>query len=618
MESAKKLALFYARVSTENEGQDTSVENQLQAGTNFFNTNPIYELAEPIDTYVERESGKSDLRPRYDAMLHKIAECGNIHYIVVKDLKRLSRSSEVSLEFKTFCKVYGVKLILLSNGGQEYDPNAESNRLLYNIESAINEEYVHNQSKLARLSHAQKMESKRLNRNNITFGYAWDFEKKEIVIDEEKAAIVREIFDMYVFNNMGPAQIAKAIAKKYGLSVAIGTVSKWLAETAYVGVFCMNKKGSELGVGHGQKTRRFNNPREEWVEVERPDLQIVDSRVFELAQMIREHRQVEGGISKTGRGKEFYQARFRGSHLFSSKVYCAECGYSYVHYWCNSAKTISAYLDSFMRKNNDPVKVCDNKDYSRIYESTLEGITIAAINGYIENYKECFPLLIESIQEAIKQTPEQKLQITSLERRLKATITKRDRCRERYIDEENKTIREELNKRLEQLIEEVKDIERQIEILAGEQKEKEVQGIEGRMAEIMAVLNDLQNLKSIDRDIVQSFIQRIEISKDGVVKVILCGGTIQLAETKTWNERGQANKKPVPSFTYGEIEYSFDYRLFAEYVKNVDFQTSGVERLLPLFTYKVPIRNSNYLVKSRSKYMKCGDFKIDVIVLLSV
>ena len=605
----KKRALFYDRVSTLNTEQDTSVENQLQLCIDFLESHPEFELAEPIDTYVERVSGKNDLREQYDALLKRIASDGDIHYIMVKDLKRLSRSSEVSLEFKTFCKVYDVKLILLGNrGAEEYDPNAEGTRLIYSIEAAINEEYVHNQSRLGRLSHKQKMQAKRLNRNNITFGYNWDDDQKDIVIDSEKAMIVREVFDYYVFGGLGASKIANKIAENHGVVVATNTITNWLCETAYVGIFHMNKKGSVLGVGHGQKTKRFMNDKSEWVSVERPDLRIVPQDIFDLAQAIRQDRLAAGGKNSKG----IRQAYFRGNHLFSAKVYCKECGNSYIHYWCNQKKTIGAYKDSFGIKNHDPEKSCTNTEYGRIYENQLEAVSLASINGYIENNKECIPVLIDVLRTVLKKSPSEESKIISLKKRLKSVSVKRDKCRERYIEEENRQMKEDLHARYQQLVEEIEDIERQLKALSSEEKVEKVNIVEKRMKEIESVLAELQNLKALDRDIIESFIKRIEIDKAGEIDILLYGTGIKCFEVTSWNER-QANNKPVSSIISKGVEYSFAQETYLDFI--TDNCCDDIGRM-PLFSYVILAKNDAVSLRSKSVFMYQREFNILVNVYM--
>ena len=103
-----------------------------------------------------------------------------------------------------------------------------------------------------------------------------------------------------MFSGFGASRIADEIAERYGIVVATNTITKWLCETVYVGVFHMNKKGSVLGVGHGQKTKSFFRDKSEWISVERPDLRIVAQDIFELAQEIRQNRLIEGVKNKKG------------------------------------------------------------------------------------------------------------------------------------------------------------------------------------------------------------------------------------------------------------------------------------------------------------------------------
>ena len=84
--------------------QTNSLENQRRLASDYIKRHAEeLELAEPLGTYSERESGKSDVRKRYSAMLDRLEE-GDISYILVKDLKRLNRSSESSAKLRSLCK----------------------------------------------------------------------------------------------------------------------------------------------------------------------------------------------------------------------------------------------------------------------------------------------------------------------------------------------------------------------------------------------------------------------------------------------------------------------------------------------------------------------------------
>ena len=57
-----KKAVYYERVSTLNDEQTNSLENQRKLCEDFLKKHSEIILAEPIDSYTERVSGKSDLR----------------------------------------------------------------------------------------------------------------------------------------------------------------------------------------------------------------------------------------------------------------------------------------------------------------------------------------------------------------------------------------------------------------------------------------------------------------------------------------------------------------------------------------------------------------------------
>ncbi len=143
-------------------------------------------------------------------------------------------------------------------------------------------------------------------------------------------------------------------------------------------------------------------------------------------------------------------------------------------------------------------------------------------------------------------------------------------------------------------------------------REQEIDFIEKRMNEIEVVVAELQNLEGLDRDIVDSFIKRIEIAKDGTINVLLYGTGIKSFNVTSWNER-QANKKPVSSFVCKDIEYSFNQELYMDLVeceKNKDV------RNILLFSYIFYMRNNEIPSKCDSLYMRKEDNNVLVRVFI--
>ncbi len=592
-------ALYYERVSTTHEEQANSLENQRDMCEKYLKRHPEIQLAEPIDRYSEQISGKSDERPKYQEMMKRV-ERGDISYIMVKDLKRISRSSEVSAQLKNTAKKYGFKFILLSTGSV-YDPNANDTRLMYGFESLLAEETVYRQSEYGHIAHRQKCENRRLNRNNVTFGYRWDNDKKDIVVDDEKVEIIRTIFDMYVFQDSGIQEIRKYLAAN-DLYYSAKTVSKWLMETAYVGVFHINKMGSELGVGSGQKTKRFRNPKDEWVPVERPDLAIIDKEIFDLAQKIRESRQHYYEADKNG----VSQGRFRGSHLFSAKVFCAECGYPYVHNYADRKQTIGIYKDSFSMRRKNALEKCENKDFYRIYEDDLKEIVVTAINGLIHNHTECFDLLLSVVEEVLTDENSYNEHLTAKEAELKKLSKKAEKTKAAYIEAPG-SLKAALAEDYEKISNQIIETKAEIEDIKGSLKDKE--GIREQLIKIKAAIDTWRVIDKdmINRKMVEIFINRIVVQSNGNIEVILNTGEIQNYSLPESSKKERNSEKGSFFNVEKDILYEYSREQYEERIRTLVEEiliNRNSEVKLLLFSYSI-VQNGSC---EKTKQKECNVF----------
>lgn len=541
-------ALYYERVSTVHDEQLESLENQRKLCEGYLKRHPEIKLAEPIDTYSERVSGKSDARPKYQEMMKRLSQ-RDIDFILVKDLKRLNRSTEVAAQLKSLSKTYNFKFILLATA-QIYDPNAEDTRMMYGFESLVNEEVVFRQSEYGRIAHQQKCEAKRLNANNCTFGYKWSKEVNDIVIDVEQAEVIRELFERYVFRDCGVKELRKYLATR-NLFYSAVTVNKWLQETAYIGIFHINKKGSELGVGAGQKTKRYMNPKEDWISVERQELAIVNKDLFDLAQKIRASRQTYYECDKNG----VQQARFKGKHIFSAKIYCGECGSPFVHGYADRKRTIGIYRDSYSIRAKNALEKCSNVDHQRIYEEDLKEITLTAINGLIQDNPECFDMVISLVEQVFRDESSHVKQISKKEKELKRLIKQAEKTKDAYMDASG-AIKQALEKDYEKLDVDISSIRKEISAL--EECERDESRIRNQIEKIKEAVKRWEKLEfdMIDKRIVEAFIYKIIIHQHGVIEVVMNSNQIQKYELNKDNKR-KGNSSTSSSFY---IEKDIAYR----------------------------------------------------------
>ena len=314
----KYLCVEYARVSTANEGQKESCANQISLCDEYVKNHP--ELC-VVERYIDDAlTGANDIRPQYQGLLQRIQQ-GDIRYIIAKSTNRLCRSTEVDGQLQKICREHDVMIIFLDEN-QIFNPFDGDAVTVHSIKVIFDQQYVYTQSKNGRIAHKQKCDKKILNASDVRYGYKWDYENNCMAIDEEQARIVRKMFEWYVFGGLGVTEIARKLAElgvygqKSGKILSANTVTSRLTDSSYKGVFYLNKKGSKLNIGVGAKKITFERPKEEWVPV--PGPAIISEELFDLAQRVREERR--GVYDKPS--KKSVQARFKGTHLFSGKIFC--------------------------------------------------------------------------------------------------------------------------------------------------------------------------------------------------------------------------------------------------------------------------------------------------------
>ena len=589
-----EYAVFYARVSTKKEEQEESLENQNSLKEIYLKSHPNIKC---IAEYSEQVSGKSDLRPEYQKMIER-AKDPLVKYIMVKDTKRLYRSSAVAYEFKETLKKYGLKLILLSTG-QISDPNANDigTQMMFGIESVLNEEVVQRQSNYGRVTHQLKCERKILNRNNITFGYAWDDVNKEIYINEEEARIIRKMFDLYVFQGYGAKALEKYFEMK-GYPRSAQTIRKYLEETAYIGIFHLNKKSSVLGIGKGAKTKRFTNPKEEWVPVERPELAIVDEEIFELAQRMRESKR---GLYKQGENVP-RQVWFSGTHIFSGKLFCGMCSRSYIHKIKeNYGKHISVYVHRVHRKKEITEERCLNP-YRTVYEEDLIDITRRSINGLIQKNQDCFSLILPAIQKAMQEDDGVEKEKADIRKRIRKEEKNKSKLLEVYMKAEGE-MKDDINVQYNEKAKQIKELKKELEKYDNVRiKQEEMQD------KLMSIRERIQQLKgtgvvNVDRRVADIFISQIILYGNGVMDFRL----------NNLDEREKLLPEVLEKIEQQEI--TKPENILLEPVNDViniggEMKKSQLD-IMPVFRFSVNYQNGKQTRKSIKR-------KFDVIVNLAV
>ena len=186
----------YARVSSETEMQDNSLENQIIYFTNHIRSNPKYHF---IGVYSDKgKTGtKMDSRPGFMKLI-RYALDGKVDLIYCKSISRFARNVVDTVETVRKLKAAGVRVIFEREGIDTGDIQSEF--LLVTL-SALAEEESRGISENLNWSYAKRFEKGEPVFMRI-LGYTKDKDKAWIIVEEE-AEIVREAFNEYL-NGLSP------------------------------------------------------------------------------------------------------------------------------------------------------------------------------------------------------------------------------------------------------------------------------------------------------------------------------------------------------------------------------------------------------------------------------
>ena len=209
----EQITALYARLSQEDalDGDSNSIVNQKAvlskyAADNGF-SNPVFFIDDGV-------SGVTFDRPNFNRMIAEI-EAGNVGTVIVKDMSRLGRDYlKVGYYTEIFLVERDVRYIAINDGVD----SAKGDNDFTPFRNLFNDFYAKDTSKKVRaIKKAQGMAGEHLTKP--PYGYKGDpNDKKQWIVDEEAAAVVKRIFDLCVAGK-GPMQIAKILKTEKTLTV---------------------------------------------------------------------------------------------------------------------------------------------------------------------------------------------------------------------------------------------------------------------------------------------------------------------------------------------------------------------------------------------------------------
>ena len=413
----EEITALYCRLSQDDkqEGDSNSIINQKKILKKYALDRGYTNIQFYIDDGV---SGTTFNRAGFQSMIADV-ETGKVKRVIVKDMSRLGRDYlQVGMYTEIFFPEHDVHFIAVNDG---VDSNQEDNEFTP-FRNIINEWYAKDTSKKIRAVKRSKGMAGEHIGSHPPYGYMKNPEnKKEWIIDEEAAEVVREIFRLCV-GGYGPTRIAHILTERKILCPTYYALEKggkprtalpadkytWNGPVVAKILDRMDYLGHTVNFKTHVKSYKvhktiYNSP-DQWKVFEGTHEAIIDKETFEIVQKIR------AGKRRPTRMGEM--------PMFSGLLYCADCGRKL----------------SFHRKADDPPEkhhyLCEN------YRSNTANCTMHYIRNvvverivlenlkeviqYVSNYEDEFVRMImdSDMRQRNRELSQKKKRLAEIQKRI--------------------------------------------------------------------------------------------------------------------------------------------------------------------------------------------------------
>ena len=309
---------YYARVSSESDEQLNSLGNQIQYYEDFIRRNAAWTF---VPGYIDEGlSGISTKRrENFNRMIDDAAE-DTFDLIITKEISRFARNTLDSIQFTRQLLGCGVGVFFQNDNINTFDEDSE---LRLSIMSSIAQDELRKLSSRVKFGHQQAIKNNVVLGNSRIFGYRK--ENRRLVIDEEQAPMVRELFELYATDQYSMKQIEALFWEKgyrnlNGKKIAHTTMSNMISNPKYKGYYVGNKVKV---VDMFTKKQKFLPP-EEWVMFKDETGEIVPAIVSEELW-----DQANAILRRRSDDVKNRQGVCNHANLLTGKLFCTCCGTAY-------------------------------------------------------------------------------------------------------------------------------------------------------------------------------------------------------------------------------------------------------------------------------------------------
>ena len=429
-ETGTYLCYAYGRLSKKDaekarreNDESNSIKNQRDLIHEYIDRHPDLTLC--MEGYDDNYTGTNFDRPHFQEMIQAV-EAGKVNCIIVKDLSRFGREHlDAGKYILRLFPAQGIRFIAITDGYDSARQDASSH-MLVSFKNLMNDNYCRDASIKIRSHLDVRRRNGKFIGSFAAYGYYKDPEdKNHLLIDEEAAAVVRDIFAWKIcgmsnqgiankLNHLGilsPMEYKQANGVKYGCGYKIHSKALWssvavrriLTSVVYLGVMEQAKRTTP----NYKVKREIQRPQDEWIRVEGTHDPIISQDDFDLVArlLLLDTRSAPGETVV---------------YPLAGLLYCGDCHSSMTRK--NSITDQQTYHYYICGGYKHDRKSCTTHS---IPTAELEKAVLGGINLHIQSVAN-----LRQALEAISRRPSQKLEVSKLNRRMDTLQKEVEKARE--------------------------------------------------------------------------------------------------------------------------------------------------------------------------------------------
>lgn len=528
---------IYARLSVENSGKSENVDviaNQIEICKSYIADRPYLSL---VDTYIDNgHTGTVFDRPEFNRLMTDI-KSGRIKCLVVRDLSRFGRDYiETGTYLERIFPQIGLRFIAIKENYDNFDTDGSNESLMIPLQNMINALYSKDISRKVSTALKAQMEQGTFQKRNLPYGYRWNEEHTNMVIDEETASYVRLIFQRKIegwsmpmildeLDRLG-APNTELRKRQNGTRTGDGcsckgwhksTVYGILTNPHYVGDTVLGR--SMVAIYKGIKSHNVKD-KDEWIVFPNTHEAIISREDFQKVQDIM-NAASEARQTKMQKSEEI---RATLINLFDGKIFCADCGKRMYFHRKKVDKRKDGGWYAFYECSTYVGRRYEHCTAHYIRQDRLERDVLAAIQLQVKaalDYDKLLDKLRGSEGEKNIRDKQNAL-ITSLNLKLSGVSKKRTKLYEDFaegiLDEEEYTFAKK------SYDEQFADLSRRLdEAVQRRSKFNEAMSVDNKWITLM---KSVSTATQLSQELVDESVELVKIHEDGAVELVMKYGDI--------------------------------------------------------------------------------------------